>query len=307
MADTPSGPSEPIFIGGLQRSGTTILGRLVARHPAVTGIVGTPTQQDEGQFVQDVYLDDHEMGLRRGSTIGRSVRWAYHPQAHLTEFDARRQPGAAERLLECWSPFWERPDALHFVEKSPSNIVRTRYLQELFPNARFVIVTRHPVAQGLAVRKWATRRQQVGLDFGGVIAHWLYVMELFRDDLPSLGAVHVCSYEQLVADPATTLRGIVDFLGVAQAEIDTSDVERASQRYAAYWDQMRSPGVHMRAFSPVYPVKSRKSRLLRAAERIVVPASGRLSAARIADQYGERIRAFGYELDDLTRIPHEWS
>ena len=32
------------------------------------------------------------------------------------------------------------------VEKSPPNLVRTRFLQALFPDARQIVVTRHPIA-----------------------------------------------------------------------------------------------------------------------------------------------------------------
>jgi hypothetical protein len=44
-----------VFVGGLHRSGTTLLGRLIAQHPDVSGFAETGVPADEGQHLLSVY------------------------------------------------------------------------------------------------------------------------------------------------------------------------------------------------------------------------------------------------------------
>jgi N-acetyl-gamma-glutamylphosphate reductase len=44
-----------VFLAGLHRSGTTLLARLLAAHPEVSGFAVTAVPADEGQHLQDVY------------------------------------------------------------------------------------------------------------------------------------------------------------------------------------------------------------------------------------------------------------
>ena len=44
-----------VFLAGLHRSGTTLLARLLAAHPDISGLSGTGVPADEGQHLQSVY------------------------------------------------------------------------------------------------------------------------------------------------------------------------------------------------------------------------------------------------------------
>jgi len=44
-----------VFLAGLHRSGTTLLARLLAAHPEVSGFSDTGVPADEGQLLQTVY------------------------------------------------------------------------------------------------------------------------------------------------------------------------------------------------------------------------------------------------------------
>lgn len=289
-----------IFIGGLQRSGTTLLGRLIASHPEIAGLVGTPAAEDEGQFVQSVYLDDHQMGRPDGKRVARANRWAYHPEAHLVERDSAFRQPVAERLLACWEPYLEKREAAYIVEKSPSNLTRMRFLQAAFPGSRFIIITRHPITQSLAVRKWAHAWARIGLDLGQLVHHWLTAMDIFREDEARINQLRVVRYEHLVRDPGRVLEEIWDFIGVAGAAVDTSGVVDRDSHYRDYWRWMnRLPG---EVFRPLNRGSDIKSRLVRGGERLVMPlARGRVSSG-LKRAYAARIASFGYDAMQLERV-----
>ena len=48
-------PPALVFVGGLHRSGTSLVHRCLALHPAVSGFSGTGVPEDEGQHLQTVY------------------------------------------------------------------------------------------------------------------------------------------------------------------------------------------------------------------------------------------------------------
>jgi hypothetical protein len=292
-----------IFIGGLQRSGTTLLGRLVASHPKISGLVGTPTAEDEGQFVQSVYLDDHQMGRPDGKRPARANRWAYHHEAHLTEMDiASRQP-VAERLLASWEPYLEKRRAPYLVEKSPSNLTRMRFLQAAFPGSHFIVITRHPITQALAVRKWAHASARVGVDLGQLVHHWLTAMEIFREDEPSIHQLKVVRYEHLVRDPRRILDEIWEFIGIEGAAVDTSSISDRDSHYRDYWRWMNgAPG---QDFHPLNRGSDTKSRIVRAGERLVMPVLRGGVSSGVKRKYSTQIASFGYDPMQLETVP-DW-
>ena len=51
-----------VFLAGLHRSGTTLLARLLAAHPEISGFSETGVPADEGQHLQGVYPAAREYG-----------------------------------------------------------------------------------------------------------------------------------------------------------------------------------------------------------------------------------------------------
>jgi hypothetical protein len=175
-----------VFVGGLHRSGTTPLTRCLAAHPQVSGFAHTGVEEDEGQHLQNVYPP--------ARAHGGPGRFALRPAAHLTEASPLLTPGTAERLLEQWRPHWDLARPV-LVEKSPPNLVMTRFLQGAFGDARFVMVVRHPAIVSLSTRKWARLRP-----LGALLDHWFAAHRLLEADAPFLHHLLVVKYEHLVAD-----------------------------------------------------------------------------------------------------------
>jgi hypothetical protein len=213
-----------VFVTGLHRSGTSLLAGSIAQHPAVSAFADTGVPEDEGQLLQTVYPPGH--------AHGGPGRFAFAPEQHLTERSALASDASRERLWAEWSPHWDLSLPV-LLEKSPTHLTKTRFLQAVFPSAAFVVVTRHPIAVACATQKWSdTRPHQL-------IGHWMRAHRLFADDRRALERVHVLRYEDLVAAPDAELGRIFAFLGLDPVSSGIAMQRGINDRYFAEWRARR--------------------------------------------------------------------
>lgn len=209
-----------MFVGGLHRSGTSLLARCLMQHPLVSGFEGTGVPEDEGQHLQTVY--------RPAKDHGGPGRFAFDPDARLTEDSPLVTDASRRRLMEEWGRFWDTTKPV-LVEKSPPNLVRGRFLQALFPGARLVLVERHPLAVAYATQKWSRTSLR------SLLRHWLAAHEVFEQDRPRLQHVHVVRYEDFVADPTATLAAVYGLLGLEPVPPGIEIRADANDAYLARW------------------------------------------------------------------------
>jgi hypothetical protein len=249
-----------VFVGGLHRSGTTLLGRLLSAHRDVSGFADTGVPADEGQHLQTVYPS--------ARVFGGPGRFGLVAGAYLTEASELANEENARRILGSWEPHWDLTRRV-LVEKSPPNLIRTRFLQALYPEASFVVITRHPAAVALATQKWSHT------SLPSLVRHWLACHEAFERDRRHLERLHVVSYEELVAVPQLVLGGVFEFLGLTPQEVE-ADLDDGNARYLSQWQAL--------ARSPLGALPIARARLL----------------------YGRRVAHFGYSLGELRpRRPAE--
>ena len=186
-----------VFVGGLHRSGTSMLARHIAAHPDVSGFSGTGVPQDEGAHLQSVYPDP--------ANYGKTGRFGFQPEARLTERSPLVSDESRERLFAEWARHWDlsRPVLL---EKSPPNLVKLRFLQAVFPDSSFVVIMRHPIPVSCATQKWNRMKPHQ------LVRHWLRCHDLLARDVPHLRRLHVVRYEDLVAHPEPVLERLFGFL-----------------------------------------------------------------------------------------------
>src|SRR6185312_2358195 len=114
-------------------------------------------------------------------------RFGFDPRAHLTEQSSLNTPESSRKLRSEWGRHWDQAKPVR-IEKTPSNLLRMRLLNELAPPAHFIIVTRHPVAACLATLKWTQG------NLFSLLSHWIHCHRIARSDATHLRNVIWTSY-----------------------------------------------------------------------------------------------------------------
>lgn len=222
-----------VFIGGLHRSGTSLLHRCLGDHPATSVFEDTGAVEDEGQLLQSVYPP--------ASAYGGPGRFALDPEAHLTEASPLATAAHAQELLAQWTPYWDLHKPV-LVEKSPPNLIRLRFLQALYPDAYFIVLIRHPLAVSFATTKWRDMR----LD--QLVRHWVVSHKRFEADRPAVRRLCVLRYEDFVAHPEPTLHALHRFLGLHPHPLAREVRSAVNDKYFTWYEQMQQHDLLRRAY-----------------------------------------------------------
>lgn len=213
-----------LFIGGLHHSGTSLLARLLRQHPRVSGFFRTGVPEDEGQHLQDV--------VPTAAILGGPGRFGLHPEGPLDERSPLATRENAARILERWSPHWD-VDCPVLLEKSPPNLIRTRFLQRLFPGARFLLIVRHPVAVSYGTRGLR------GPSLRALMTHWAACHRRVLDDLPRLERARIVRFEELIQRPDGLLDDLLRWLNLEPTDNAVQVREDANQRHMERWRRLR--------------------------------------------------------------------
>ena len=216
-----------VFVGGVHRSGTTLLTRALARRPDVSGFANTGVSADEGQHLQSVYPPVSE--------FGGAGRFGFDDRSHLTEASPLVSEANRERLLAEWGRHWNL-DKPVLIEKSPGNMLKLRFLQALFEDAVFIVVTRHPIPVSYATQKWSDTSIEELLE------HWLVCHERFLADAPDIPRLLLVRYEDFVSGPRAVVEGVEGYLGLAPVDRAVTARKRMNDPYFERWRDDFAPG-----------------------------------------------------------------
>jgi len=245
-----------VFLCGLHRSGTSLAFRCLREHPKISGFKDTGAPHDEGQHLQSVFP--------KAFQHGGPAKFGFAPEMTLDETSPLITPANRRKLFEEWSRYWNLHQP-YLLEKSPPNLIKTRFLQAVFPNTYFILILRHPVAVTLATRKW-----KPFMPLNRFFDHWLICHEKMRDDLGHLHHTKLIHYEDFVANPYDILAEIYEFLCLEPVPTSEEVRPNVNEKYFEKWREV-SRGI-----------------------------LGRTKTRRLAKRYEDRIRSFGYSLSDLN-------
>lgn len=189
---------EPIFVVGLQRSGSTLVEQILASHPAIEGT-------SELLAMQQLWHACVQDAARHGHSL----------REHILAMSPAEFAKIGAEYLERTRPF-RHTGKPRFVDKLPANWMQTGFIRLVLPNARIVDARRHPMACGFSN---FTQHYATGVAFaysqqsiGQFYQDYLRLMGHFQVVQP--GAVHLAVNEALIEDTEAEVRRLLDFVGV---------------------------------------------------------------------------------------------
>ena len=188
----PDDRPSPAFLGGVLRSGTTLLDTILMGHS------GTHVREEEPMIAR---LEE-AAGAIAGLPAMGSADVARLRDAYFAELALRGELPAGKLL----------------IDKYPLFTLRAAYLHRAFPDARHVFTLRHPCDVVLscwmqnfritrAMASFLTLENAARL-YDAVMTHWMRACEV----MPL--KVHTVRYEDMVEDLEATLRPMIAFLGL---------------------------------------------------------------------------------------------
>jgi hypothetical protein len=287
-----------IFVGGLHRSGTSLVASCLAGHSQADGFSNTGVQQDEGQFLQDVYPNVNQ--------LGGAGRFGYGLEAHMTENAPWLSGDGPKKLRESWAKHWSS-EASCVVEKTPQNLVMSRALQEVYPDSLFVFVLRHPIANALAVRKWTHS------SLSSLALHWLRCHRWMIEDVPKLQNYVIVSYEDFVVRPQEICDQIWARVDLPSEKITARIDLNSNLNYQSTWLGMQATSKQILNRQTLgentlsYGYRLRLAFTRRVMQYLVKPlwngsaelTFGHCEYDGIAAEFSEEFERFGYTINDF--------
>lgn len=175
-----------LFIGGLHRSGTSILFKTLGKSNKMSKHENSNVSTNEGQHIQKVYPP--------ASKFGGPGKFCFHKEYHYTEDCKLITMENKNKIIKQWSKYWNLSKPI-LVEKSPPNIIHLRFLQKLIDNSYFLVIIRHPVAVARATHKWNNQSLEKHLD------HWIKAHEILYNDAKFIKNLLIIKYEDFCKDP----------------------------------------------------------------------------------------------------------
>ena len=274
----------PLFITGYMRSGTTLLGNIVDRHPDISIFV-------ESFFIPRYYYTQAVFWpLSREANRARLAKAvATEPRSvvnglEIDEFGVAREsePDVSSVIDAVMTRWAAGRGSRRWGDKSPGYLTKLPVLLRMFPDARFVHIYRDGRDVLLSVRGL--------LDYNGWDGNAARVARDWAESLSqarAFGRRHPdrymeVQYEQLIGAPARVIERLTEFAGLS---FDPSMLEttRPAQLHPALatWDDVND------AINPNNFAKWKKK-------------ADPEDVATFEYMAGDRLREFGYDLSDHT-------
>jgi tetratricopeptide (TPR) repeat protein len=190
--------TDPIFIVGLPRSGSTLLEQILASHSQVEGTRELP---DVPAIVMDLFAGANSGAVEYPESLAALGN---------AEIEALAQRYLARTGIR-------RPRGLpRFVDKMLGNFSHVGLIHLMFPRAAIIDARRHPLGSGFACYKQLfAQGMNFSYDLGEMGRYYRDYCDLMAHiDTVLPGRMHRVHYELLVADPESEVRRLLDYCGL---------------------------------------------------------------------------------------------
>ena len=107
----------------------------------------------------------------------------------------------------------EEGEGKYFLDKTPANALVLPFLEKLYPNAKYIVLTRHPAAIFASYsNSFFDGDYDAAIKFNPILSRYIPVMARFLRESPC-PKIHV-SYEDIAKDPESVLSKISNFLEI---------------------------------------------------------------------------------------------
>ena len=217
--------SEPIFIVGLPRAGSTLLEQILASHSQVEATAELP-------FIGQIARELSEKRKRSEESKYPGV---------LQELTAERREELGQQYLDRAAIY--RTGAPRFIDKLPNNFLHIALIKTILPNATVIDARREPMAACFANFKQLFAQGQEFTynleDIGHYYADYLRVMAHWHSVLPD--GILTVNYEEVVADLETQVHSLLAHCGLEFEEACLRFHEHDRAVRTASSEQVRQP------------------------------------------------------------------
>ena len=198
-----------VFLIGAPRSGTTLLARMLSAHSQIYG-------RAEPHLITPIahlgYFGKVDRAPYDQNNVEQAIR-------EIVDEIPRHEAGYLDALRAYTDSIYAQlmdaapPGKRLFLDKTPAYALVLPFLARLYPQAKYVVLTRHPLAVlSSYVESFFDGDYRVALAHNPILARYVPALaRLVRDD--SVPHVWV-KYEELVRDPEQHFRRVCDHLGV---------------------------------------------------------------------------------------------
>lgn len=218
--------TEPIFIVGMPRAGSTLLEQILSSHSAVEGTAELP---------EIITLAKGLRALAETEGMGSYIEV-------LAGMDAPALRELGERYLAS-TRIRRKTGRPHFIDKMPNNFLHIGMIRLALPRAKIIDARRHPLACCFSNFKQHYAKGQrfsYGLsDLGRYYRDYVELMAHFDEVLP--GSIHRVHYEQVVEDTEAEVRRLLAYCGLPFEEGCLRFFENERPVQTASSEQVRQP------------------------------------------------------------------
>lgn len=245
-------PAPPVFVLGVDHSGTTILYRMLAHHPDLVWlsqfslrggeIPGRRPRQGAGLRDSLMRRVPHPWTKEDSGLVRRLVP---HPgeEPEVWRYLLEDEGASAERLRATLAAFSARHGNRRLLAKRPAFTRHLPLLREAFPTAAFVHIVRDGRAVALSLRGKELKRRP-DLDPGGALEHsarfWVETLERIAAT-PGLEPIGL-RYEDFCTDVHAGLRSVLEAAGLDPARFPFGRVPEQLEVSNSRWTADADPG-----------------------------------------------------------------
>lgn len=216
--------SDPIFIVGLPRTGSTLVEQILASHSQVEGTAELPNLGNIANGTGKYRMDKLSYPDTLNTLATRD--FAAYGQEYLRQVARHRVLGRA-----------------HFIDKNPNNFIHVGWIKLILPNARIINTRRHPLDSLLGAYKQLFARGQSftydPLELAEFYRNYIEMMNHWHELFP--GQVLDVHYEDTVTNLDWQVRRILGFCGLdfEQSCLRFHETERPVKTASS--EQVRQP------------------------------------------------------------------